>query len=381
MNRFGVCLVLTALLGAMACTQDAHAQLYGASPFQNQFYQIDIVAGTALTTTAVTVPSRTITGINAVTIDPTTNIAYAIVKASGVTGRLLITIDLPTAVGVEVGNLGDNFSSLTFRADGQLFGTTGNGAAVPETLWTIDKATAVPTLAATLGNGADGEIIAYSPNDTMLYHWSGNGTVVYETITSTPPYTVTNIPIIGTTSGETFGAVWDGCQGLFITSNISSSFNTFATDGTVTAAYGAAPDDVRGLALVGGNTCDADLAVSIDSVPRTPQVAGPVTLMADVHSAGLARAITPVLTITLPASVTAATTTGCVEDPAGIPTCTLKTMFAGDTTPVTIAGTYDGNLGSVTVAASTSSNDPQPANNSASFVFGDRIFADGFEGP
>lgn len=368
-------------VAAALFASSAHAQMYGASPFQNQFYKVDIVAGTALTTTPVSVPGRTITGINAVTIDPTTNIAYAVVKASGVTGRLLITIDLPTAVGVEVGNLGDNFSSLTFRADGQLFGTTGNGAAVPETLWTIDKATATPTLAATLGNGADGEIIAYNPIDTMLYHWSGNGTVVYEKITSTPPYTLTNIPIIGTTSGETFGAVWDGCQNLFITSNISSSFNTFATDGTVTAAYGAMPDDTRGLALVGGNTCDADLSVSIATVPADPVPAGPVTINIDVHSAGLARAIAPVLTITLPPAISGAATTGCVEDPNGVPTCTLKTMFAGDTTTIAIAGMYNGTIGTVTAAVSTSSNDPQPANNSASFIFGDRIFADDFEGP
>lgn len=362
--------------------QSAFAQLYGASPFQNQFYKFDMVTGMALTTTPVTVAGFTVTGINSVTIDPTTNIAYAVVKLSGVAGRVLITIDLPTAAGVQVGNLGDNFSSITFRPDGQLFGVTGDGASTPETLYTIDKATGTTTVARALGNGADGEVIAFNPNDGMIYHWSGNGTVVFEKVDGTAPFTnVTNIPIVGATNGETFGAVWDGCQNLFITSNISSSFNTFDVNGTVTPPFGAAPDDIRGLALVGGNTCDTDLSVSIDTVPPDPVPAGPVTINVTVHSNGLARALAPVVAIALPASVSGATTTGCAEDPNGIPTCTLPTLFAGDTSTIAIAGMYNGNLGSVTASVSTMSNDTQAANDSAQFIFGDRIFADDFEGP
>ena len=162
---------------------------------------------------------------------------------------MLVTVDLPSGICTQVGNLGDNFSSLTFRKDGQLFGTTGNGATVPETLYLIDKTNATKTLAVGLGNGADGEVICYNPVDDKMYHWSGNGTVVFESFPPSTPYTpVTNIPITGTTGGETFGALhWN--LDSFLVSNISSNF-LFATS---TGVYGTTvhsnPDDIRGMAM------------------------------------------------------------------------------------------------------------------------------------
>jgi hypothetical protein len=358
----------------------AHAQLYGTSSFQNQLWKLDMATGASLLANAMDVPSRTITGANSLTLDPTTGIAYAVVKASGVTGRLLITVDLDTGVGTEIGNLGDNFSSLAFRADGQLFGVTGDGATVPETLYLIDKANASATIATALGNGADGEVIAFNPRDGMLYHWSGNATLVFEKLVTEPPYTVTDIPVIGTTSGETFGAVWDECTGVFITSNIGSAFNTFAPDGTVTPQFGTTPDDIRGMALIGPNSCDVDLSVSLSLTPPEPTPAGAVSITALVANAGPARALAPVVTITLPPSISAATTTGCAEDPTGLPTCTLATQFLGDSASIVIDGTYDGTpISLVTVAAATTSTDTVPENDSATLGINDTIFADSFE--
>ena len=63
---------------------------------------------------------------------------------------------------------------------GVLFAVTGNGA-VPETMYTLNQTNGVSTFFQTLGNGSDGEVIAYNPNDGLMYHWSG-GTVVFETI-------------------------------------------------------------------------------------------------------------------------------------------------------------------------------------------------------
>jgi hypothetical protein len=59
---------------------------------------------------------------------------------------------------------------------------------------------------------------------------------------------VTNIPISGSTTGETFGAVYKG-NGEFIISNINSSFNYVTTAGVWSAAFGNMPDDLRGLAF------------------------------------------------------------------------------------------------------------------------------------
>ncbi len=362
----------------------------------------------------VSLTGFTVTGVTGLTVHP--NLAppdhalngtvYAILKVNGLSGRVLATVDPDTSDATEIGNLGDKFSSLSFREDGQLFGVTGNGATVPETLWLIDKATGAKTLATALGAGNDGDIVAYNPVDDFFYHWSGNGTVVYERVQLVPPYTVTNIPIIGTTTGETFGAVWDPCQQrtidstlqlAFIGSNINNSFNFWSTAGNVTPALGSNPDDIRGLALIGGYSCDADLGLGIGSPNPSPGAGQPIVIDVVVDNAGEARALSPVATITLPGSVSAATTSGCTEDPAGIPTCTLKistqryivptdyvpfaltNLWKNRSVTVTINGTYDGNVGDVVAAVTSGSNESQPTDNSNTYRLGVALYKDSFE--
>ncbi len=259
---------ITALAAAaIAFSVSAAPRLFGVNPFNNGtestpmapnaltpadygFYEFSPSTGAIIATRIITVPGRTITGAVALTLDPTTNIAYAVVKATGVSGgRLLITINLDTAVGTEIGNLGDNFSSLAFRSDGQLFGVTGDGATVPETLYLINKATAAKTLATALGNGADGEVIAFNPNDGALYHFSG-GTVVFERVQATSPYAVTPIVTGLTGVGEVFGAVWDPSRNAFLVSDISSTLTVVNTAGPVTSPVGTFPPDIRGLILL-----------------------------------------------------------------------------------------------------------------------------------
>lgn len=249
---------LAAGAAAMALAHGASAQnLYGVNPFgnnatalsENGLFHLDNNTGAVIDGRVVVVPGRTVTGLNALTRDPVTGALYAVAKANGVTGRLLITLNVGTGAGTEIGNLGDNFSSLAFRSDGQLFGVTGDGAAVPETLYLINKSDATTVVATTLGNGADGEVIAYNPNDNSFYHWSG-GTIVFERVLAVAPYTVTNIPITGSTSGEVFGAVWDPARGQFLVHNISSSMDFWTTSGIRSNAQASTIQDIRGLALV-----------------------------------------------------------------------------------------------------------------------------------
>lgn len=249
-------LVLASLVFAAT---SAHAQrLYGTNAFNNScvgglsfcgLFYLDPVTGAILEGRTITLPGFTVTGALAVTVDPTTNEIYVILKVAAVSGRVLAKLNVDTGVATQVGNLGDSFSSLTFRG-GQLFGTTGDGATVPETLFLINKATAVTTLATALGNGLDGEVIAYNPADDMLYHWSGNGTVVFEKVLPDPPYTVTSIPITGTPGGETFGAVWNPATNGFIVHNISNFMTYWSPTGVVTNPQAPTVQDVRGLALV-----------------------------------------------------------------------------------------------------------------------------------
>ncbi len=120
--------------------------------------------------------------------------------------------------------------------------------------------TAVNTLAIPLGNGTDGEVIAFNPEDQMIYHTSGNSTLVFERFPSTAPFTpVTNIPVSGTPGGETFGLVWYPPVGKFLRTNILSQLFTMTTDGVCGPVIGTTFDreqppveiDVRGLALAG----------------------------------------------------------------------------------------------------------------------------------
>ena len=233
--------------------------IYGASPFQDSLWAIDTTNWTIVRRMGPTLPSFTITGITGMAYDPTTYKTYMILKLSAVTGRVLATIDLQTGVCTQIGNLGDNFSSITFREDGQLLGATGNGATVPETLYLIDKNTGTKTLLYAMGNGADGEVIHYNRADDFIYHWSGNSTMVFEKMAaSAVTYTPTNIPVTGTPGGETFGAMYVN-PNYFIISNISSSLLRMnPVTGTYTGTIMSLPDDLRGLVMPPSFTISTD---------------------------------------------------------------------------------------------------------------------------
>lgn len=251
-------------------------RMVGTTAFKDSLWVFDTINFNVYRNLTLTPSSGpAITGINGLTKNPNTGRLYVILKQSGITGRTLGKLDLLTGSVTVVGNLGDNFSSLTFKGD-TLFGVTGNGATVPKTLYKIDTSSAAVTLVTPLGNGADGEIICYNPTDNYIYHWTGNGTVVFEKILSYPPYTVTNISISGTPNGETFGAVHTGGAN-FITSNINSYFDKWTAAGTVTTNLGnMSPDDIRGMALV---TCQR-------TITGTPVVCGTDSTMLSIPSVG-----------------------------------------------------------------------------------------------
>jgi len=232
--------------------------LFGVNPFGNDssnppgsfgLFYVNPDTGAIFGGRVITVPGRSIDGALGLALDPTTGQVYAIVRASAVSGRLLVRLDVATGAGVEVGNLGDAFSSLAFRGDGQLFGVTGDGATVPETLYFINKLDASKIVARALGNGGDGEVIAYHPPSNSFFHWSGNGTIVFERIQATPPFAVTNIPITGSTEGEVFGAVWDPLRNQFLVHNIEASMDFWTATGVRSNAQPETIEDVRGMVL------------------------------------------------------------------------------------------------------------------------------------
>jgi subtilisin-like proprotein convertase family protein len=168
--------------GGVCQSAPCYSLLIGASPFQDSLWTVDTTTFAVVDRKSPQLAGFTVTGINGLAKHPSTGVIYAIVKASGVSGRLLCTYNLATDQLTQIGNLGSNFSSITFSPSGQLFGVTGDGANPSETLFDINPATAATTLLTALGNGADGEVIYYNPDDNLLYHWSGNSTVIFETV-------------------------------------------------------------------------------------------------------------------------------------------------------------------------------------------------------
>jgi hypothetical protein len=182
---------------------------------------------------------------------PTTHVHYGIVNVNGV-GRVLATVNPLTLHATTVGPLGDSFAQLEFLPDGTLYGVTGDGATVTETLYTIDTATGTPTMVTALGNGADGECLAYNPDDQRMYHFSGNGTSLMEKFALTPPYTIE--PVVADLGfiDEVVACDYMG-NGLFRLADRNETVLFTDTSGTdQTAAqggpFGATPDYVRGWA-------------------------------------------------------------------------------------------------------------------------------------
>lgn len=181
-------MIAFAMLLSVGARADAQI-LYGisngfGSAVDNQIYQINPADGAISNSVQVTVAGQVIGNSLAMAAHPTTGQLFAVLQYDGTasSARRLVTIDPATGIGTEIGNLGRAFASLAFRSNGTLYGVTGDGSAAnPETLYTINTANAAIALQFALGNGADGETIAFHPNG-LLYHSSGNAAANFESI-------------------------------------------------------------------------------------------------------------------------------------------------------------------------------------------------------
>ena len=114
---------------------------------------------------------------------------------------------------------------------------------------------------------------------------------------------------------------------------------------------------------------EADLSITkVDDVD--PVGAGQtLTYTVSVTNNGPSDASDVVVTDTLPAGVTLVSTSGCAEDPNGVPTCTLGSLVAGAAANVTVVVDVDPAIsGTITNNASVASSttDPDGANNATS---------------
>ncbi len=229
--------MVACLLTAFSTLVQASKIIYGVAPFgvTGGFVGIN-TSGVFVSALDITVTTgETITGGNGLARHPTTGVLYCILKISGQVGRSLATMNPATGEATIIGNTGENIAGITFAPDGTLYAVTGDGGTVSESLHTIDPATAVITFVLTLGNGSDGEGIAFNTNDGLIYHASGRDTnPAWESI---DPVALVVTPVGyngGVTPDEVHGMGYDPELGLFWYTNLDQEWDTITPAGLAT---------------------------------------------------------------------------------------------------------------------------------------------------
>ena len=252
MGRFA--LVVVAALLLFSGIANAAPILYSVTPDDNFVREVDQATGsTSSSATMSLAGGGSVSSGFGLAVDPTSGILYALLNTSLGSGRRLNTLDPVTGVATDVGALGDSFSGIAFDAWGQLYGVTGDGASTSETLFTINKATAGTAVFLTLGNGNDGETIAFNPDDGLMYHASGfSGGEIFETVNlgSKAITNIANDP--GYT--EALGLAYRG-GGSFFLSDLNEDLYTISTAGVINLIGpigdpGGSTYRAKGLALV-----------------------------------------------------------------------------------------------------------------------------------
>ncbi len=258
----------------------ASGALVSVASQDDQLRVIDPATAATVSSVTITLSGFTVNGGLGLAVEPATGILWALLKTNPpappeggrATARRLATIDPTTGVATSVGSTGDAFAGLAFDASGTLYGITGDGADVPETLFIISTADASTTSVLTLGDGDDGETIAFNRDDGLMYHASGhfgdfdpvslNG-VVFQSI-DLNTLVVTNIPIAGSalTDEEAQALVYWPEQGIFLwKQDHGANAPLFrVTPGGVPTLIGDMDHQAKGLAfLLGGtNDCNAN---------------------------------------------------------------------------------------------------------------------------
>jgi len=155
----------------------------------------------------ITLAGLTVKGGSGLARDPLTGTLYALLKIQGRTFPELVTLE-DSGVATSIGNTSDKFAGIAFTDDGTLYGVSGDGGIIPESLYTLSTVDASATFIMTLGAGSDGETLAFNPDDGLLYHASGIGSQnqasngeIFETINPDPEHPdyldVTNVPLSG----------------------------------------------------------------------------------------------------------------------------------------------------------------------------------------
>ena len=122
----------------------------------------------------------------------------------------------------------------------------------PEMLFVVSTTDASTTFVQSLGNGNDGESIAFNSHDRLLYHWSGfDDGKIMETV-NLNDQSITNIPIDVTTHDppDVFGSTYDPSSGEFLITDRKWDLVRVSPEGKF-SRIGPMKLENRGLAFVG----------------------------------------------------------------------------------------------------------------------------------
>ncbi len=239
---------LAVTLFSLSFTLSVNAQtLYSCERVSDDapfLHTINPNTGATLSTTEITLAGEEIRGCNGMAKHPATDTCYIMLNTTGgAEPRILATIDQDTGVATAIGGANQTFATIAFTSDGTLYGVTGDGGGTPETLFTININNGDTTLITPLGNGDDGEVIAFNPIDGLLYHGSGNGSPyndptgqIFEAINPNTlqitPRTIQGPPV-DDTFFEQSSMVYQS-NNVFLTGTIDEDFFAISSGGFVT---------------------------------------------------------------------------------------------------------------------------------------------------
>jgi hypothetical protein len=185
------------------------AELLSVAREDNLLRTIDIVDGSTVDSIPIILPGQTIFGFTGLAADPLSSDLYGLVKLEKFAAplRFLVIVDPDTGDATLVGNTMDRLAGLAFDDSGVLYAVSGDGGAIPESLFTLSLIDGSSTFLTALGNGGQGEAIGFNPDDGMLYHASGINdglnpdTRVFEKV-DLGSFFITNIPLSGDVYSE-----------------------------------------------------------------------------------------------------------------------------------------------------------------------------------
>jgi len=240
--------------------------LVTVSVWDARLRRVDLESGRTLWCVPISMAGATVTGATGLAQNPADGRLFALLTVSGVETTRLATVDPLTGVARRIGDTGKFLEDIAFvgNASGAtLYGVSADDAPVtPEWLFAIDPGDASLTPIMALGDGTDGESIAFNPLDGRVYHASGVGRPdvdrVFERV-DVEARTVTDVPLSGAAFIEATAMAYLA-RGELVLADIAHRLYRITQSGEVTF-IGNLDTGVSGMVLlrkgVGENTCRA----------------------------------------------------------------------------------------------------------------------------